>query len=148
MALDLAKTHGWIADELAGVGSVADSMRNVIDRCAAAAPHPDWQRFRDLPFDDLGPLQDWIAKPLFNEPPDASLRGLWFGIFNPVYGQGPTADFYISGAVRFEPDPDSNEWACRPAWWPASRYAHSEVMGAIYRTAYKCRRPRWRCSWF
>ena len=137
MALDLAKAHGWIADELAAVQTTGDSMRNVIDRCAATAPHRDWARLRGLPFDELGSLQEWVQTAIFTESPDQPLQGLWFGIFNPVYGDGPTADFYISGTDRFDPDPESNEWAGGPAWWPDSRYARSEVMESIYRTAYR-----------
>src|SRR6478752_9134646 len=118
MALDLAKTHGWIAKEFAALRPVGESMRRIIDQCATVAPHRDWDRLRGLDFEDLGPLREWIEVPLVNEPPDDPLRGLWFGIFNPVYGDGPTADFYISGTDRFDPDPDSNEWAGGPAWWP------------------------------
>jgi hypothetical protein len=137
MGLDLAKAHGWIADELAELRSIEDSMRHVIDLCASAAPHRDWQRLRSLQYDDLGPLMDWIEEALRTEPPEVTLRGLWFGISNPIRGDGPTADFYICGSERFGSDPESNEWACRPAWRPESRYAHSEVMAAIYAVAYK-----------
>jgi len=137
MALDLAKAHGWVAAEVRDSRPVDDSMQRIIAQCAAAAPHRDWDRLSALDFDDVGPLREWIETSLVDEAPDAPLHGLWFGIFNPVYGDGPTADFYISGTDRFDPNPDSNEWAGGPAWWPESRYAHSEIMSAIYRIAYK-----------
>jgi hypothetical protein len=41
--------------------------------------------------------------------PDAPLRGLWFGICNPIDAEGPKTDFYIAGSDRFDADPDSNE---------------------------------------
>jgi hypothetical protein len=137
MGLELAKAHGWISDELEASRPVGESVRHVVDQCAAVAPHRDWDRLRGFDFDDLGPLREWIQLTLTDEAPDVPLSGLWFGIFNPVYGNGPTADFYIAGSDRFDPDPDSNEWACGPTWWPESRYARSEIMASIHRVAYK-----------
>ena len=137
MALDFIKIHEWITAELTEFRSIGESMRNVIDQCSSDAPHRDWQRLRDLPFDDLDTLQEWIERALRFDPPSISLRGLWFGIFNPNYDGTATADCYISGSDFFDPNPDSNEWACRPKWWPKSRYANSEVMAAIYNIAYE-----------
>jgi hypothetical protein len=137
MSLDLAKTHRLVAEEFQAARPIGKSMVRIIKKCAAITPHPDWDRLRELDFDDLGPLLEWIKKPLVREPPDSPLKGLWFGIFNPIYGNFPTADFYISGCSRFDPDPTSYAWTGSRVWWPESRCAHSKVMSAIYRIAYK-----------
>jgi hypothetical protein len=137
MGLDLAESFGWIVSELAAKRSIADSMHRIIDQCAAAHPHPDWQRLRALPYDDLRKLSEWFEQPFRLEPPTMPLRGLWFGIFNPGESIDEVrADFYISGSERFDANSQTNEWAVRPVWWPEHRYAGSKVMASIYRIAY------------
>ena len=138
MGLDLGQMHGWIVGELARRRPVAESMAALIDRCEASRPHPDWAKLRALPYADLSPLVDWVQVPLREEPPDAPLKGLWFGLFNPCPdGRTPVADIYICGSGRFDPDPHDNGWAVGPDWWPDARYADSAVLADIYRFAYR-----------
>jgi hypothetical protein len=81
-----------------------------------------------------------VQTPFREEPPDAPLKGLWFGLFNPCPdGRTPVADLYVCGSDRFDPDPYDNSWAVGPNWWPDSRYANSEVLAEVYRIAYRQR---------
>lgn len=137
MGLDLAKTVEWMLRELADTTPLDQSMHRIIDQCAAARPHPDWRRLRALPFSETASSQQWIENVFLTEPPTTTLRGLWFGICNPVLDDGPGADLYISGSERHDPDPNNNAWAVGASWWPQNRYACSSVMRSIYRIAYR-----------
>jgi hypothetical protein len=133
MGLDLAEMYDWIVAELARCRPIAVSMADLIDECEASCPHPDWDRLRALPYADLDPLAAWLQRPFREEPSIRTLRGLWFGLFNPIYDDKPVADLYVSGSVRFSPK--HVEWAVDPDWWPAARYARSAVLADIYRIA-------------
>jgi hypothetical protein len=136
--LDLAQTHTLIQREIDASRAIGESLARVIDYCATIRPHPDWALLRRLPFSDLYPVLEWLRRPFVEEPPTQLLRGLWFGLFNPISDSGETlADIYVSGSTRFDPDPRSNEWAVQPEWWPESRYAESEVLADVYRIAYR-----------
>jgi hypothetical protein len=137
MALNLAKLHAFIVNELASKRSLRQSMYRIIDRCAKGQAHDDWQKLRALPFDNLDHLKEWIERPFRAEPPQKRLAGLWFGLFNPIYGRKPVADIYVCGSTRFDSSPVDNSWAVGPEWTPADAYAHSPVMASIYRIAYR-----------
>lgn len=137
MEIDLATTHGWIVNEYHAQHSLADSMQRLIDQCADACPHADWQEFRKFPYDDLSGLAQWIENVFRLEPPADSIRGLWFGLFNPCYDELAVADIYVCGSEHFVSDPDDCEWAVGPKWWPEARYAHSKILASIYCLAYK-----------
>lgn len=138
MALDHAAAHGWVVEELARRRPIAEAMSDLIDKCEAARPHPDWQLLRALEYDDLSPLILWIEEVFCDEPPAEPLRGLWFGLFNPCPdGRTPVADVYVCGSKRFDPDPHDNGWAVGPDWWPDGRYAESAVLADLYRISYR-----------
>lgn len=130
--------HGWIVAELDRRRPVAESMGALIDQCEAVQPHSDWAKLRSLPYADISDLLEWVQTPFREEPPSAQLKGLWFGLFNPCPdGRTPVADIYVCGSERFELDPENNEWAVGPDWWPESRYANSTVLADIYGIAYR-----------
>lgn len=138
MELDHAEAHGWVVEELTRRRPVAEAMSALIDRCAAARPHPDWDRLRALPYGDLSTLVRWVEDVFCDEPAAEPLRGLWFGLFNPCPdGRNPVADVYVCGSKRFNPDPHDNGWAVGPDWWPDGRYADSAVLADLYRVAYR-----------
>lgn len=113
---------------------VADGMRQVIELCERAQPHPDWAKLRALDIDaDLRHLERWLHGVLAREPPAPSITGLWFGMFNPIESDQPTADLYVAGNPY---DPNDPDWVCNLKWWPKGRYAGSQVMDRIYRVAY------------
>lgn len=137
MDMNVLRIYKWIAKKLKQSTSVADGMKGLIDQCEKELAHPDWRKLRQIDYGDLTALRHWLETPFRVEPPTVPLKGLWFGLFNPCDADGtPTADIYVSGSERFDPDPDSNEWACGPDWWPDSRYANSAVLAEIYRIAY------------
>jgi HEAT repeats len=140
--LDLGLLHGWILSELGRRRLIAESMAALIDQCEAARPHPDWTRLRAIPYSELVPLVRWIQKPFRQEPPAKPLKGLWFGLFNPCPdGRTPVADIYVCGSSRFVRDPNDNDWAVNPDWWPDARYACSSVLAEVYRIAYRQGEP-------
>ena len=138
MGLDLGEMHGWILAELRRRRSVGESVMALIEKCEAARPHPDWARLRRLAYDNLSELREWIRRPFQVEPPEAPLKGLWFGLFKSCPdGRTPVADIYVCGSRRFDPDPLDNQWAVRPDWWPDARYADSTLLANLYRIAYR-----------
>ncbi len=134
--MDLQRTFNIVYKYVVANLSPATAMAKIIADCEAMRPHHDWSKFRELPYDDMSDLEEWISRVLNTEPPNPSINGLWFGLFNPIYDGQPVADIYICGSTRFDADPDESEWAVGPEWWPEHRYAHSTILAAIYRTAY------------
>ncbi len=125
----------WIINELAQHGSVAASMSRLIDRCEAARPHADWAKLRSLPYGDLARLESWIARVFRNNPPSRPLRGLWFGLFNPIRRNETLADLHVVGSEKFIAH-DIYAWSVDAKWIPRWRYARSSVLAEIYRIAY------------
>jgi hypothetical protein len=69
------------------------------------------------------------------EPPNASVTGIYFGLFNPQYDdEGPVADIYVAGGIYGDDD-----WlpAVKKHWWPNGRYARSQLLAQLYRIAYE-----------
>jgi hypothetical protein len=86
----------------------------------------------------MEPVVAWIRSAFSEEPPARPLRGLWFGLFNPVrHDDEPVADIYVCGSERFEWNPIRNDWAVNPEWVPETADAGSEVLAEIYRIAYR-----------
>ncbi|HEY6094732.1 MAG TPA: hypothetical protein VIU93_07245, partial [Gallionellaceae bacterium] len=119
-------TIGSGAEPVAGMGVI-------IDFCQSRAPEADWQRIRALPFEaDLLRLDAWLTSVLVTESPPAAIDGLWFGLFEPVRDDGEESmDIYICGSDHYDPDEDWHDWACNPVYWPARRYANSQVLHGI-----------------
>lgn len=122
--------------------TVSESMRLLIDAHAEVYPDGNWSPYYSIPYDgEIRYLQEhWLRTVITNQPPaKVPVAGLWFGLFHPVKligGKHETVtDFYLSGADRFVLD-GGIDWAVRPKYFPEGRYAHSEVLAAIYRTAF------------
>lgn len=114
-----------IGNVMAGVISkrlgVAESVEAIIQHCAADSPHPAWQRMLSLNYEaDAEAIKAWFVRLLIDEPPPATINGLWFGLYESERG----SEFYVSGSELFGED---EEWMCRLAWWPEGRYAGSTV---------------------
>jgi len=137
MALNLARMHGFVKEEITSKRTLHESMDRIIAKCAKGRRHDDWERLAALPYDNLDGLREWIERPFREEPSKRKLAGLWFGLFNPVYTAKPVADIYVCGSTRFNPSPDDSSWAVGPEWWPENRYAHSSVLARIYKIAYR-----------
>lgn len=134
MSLKLSQTFDWVAAELGRQRPVAESMAALIDQCEGAHPHPDWGKLRALPYADVEPVSAWVVHSFVEDSPDIPLRGLWFGLCNPIRGKGNTvADLRLSGAGSY--DPTDCMWAVNAPWWPISRYAESAILAELYRIA-------------
>jgi hypothetical protein len=132
--LDLAGAAERISELAEREIDPGTAMHELLDWCASHRPHPDWERFRALDFAaDLPKLRGWLGHVLHTQPPDRSITGLYFGLYNPVYGDdGPVADMYVAGGIH-----DSGDWltSVRAHWFPEGRYAHSELLAQVYRVA-------------
>ena len=137
MSLSLGQMHDWIVAELAARRPVAESMARLIDECEARKPHADWTKFRELDFADLTELVEWMEAPFQFEPPEKPLKGLWFGLHNPIHEGTPVADIRVSGSERYDPNPKNIDWAVGAEWYPEYAGAGSAVLADIYRIAYR-----------
>lgn len=115
--------------------TVEAGMSAVVAECARHRPHPDWERFGALDVaSDLEHLRGWLTTAC-STPPDGSISGLWFGLFNPVYegeDQG-SADIYVSGSPY---DPANGDWVCAVSWKPRGAYARSRVLKEVFDISY------------
>jgi hypothetical protein len=134
--MDLSWFAGFLKKSLDSGRPIDALMSELIDRCELARPHSDWAKLRTLPYDELAPLADWLPRPFLADPSPIPLAGLWFGLFNPVRKDLPTADLYVCGSDRFFAGEDDNSWAVGPCWWPEERYSSSPILNDIYRIAY------------
>lgn len=126
-----------IHQRLAEDFSLRDDMLAVIDLCENQVPHPDWEKFRKLPYDEQDELQEWLETVFTEDPPDFVLAGLWFGIFQATR-QGITfADMYVSGTSEYSDDEPDMDWASDPEYVPECRDADSRMLKDIFRIAYR-----------
>ena len=135
MSLDFDKTLTTIQDCLDNDKSISENMDCIISVCEADTPHPDWELLRRLEYHDTNNMEKWLSNVLVTEKPDFTIKGLYFGLFNPIVNEEPTADIYICGSSIYDED-DIDEWACEPEYWPEKRYANSSILNEIYRIAY------------
>lgn len=132
--LDHAAVFAAIESHLHASAPVADRMAAVIAVCERSVPHPDWAALRDLPYNRLAPMYEWVAALFEDEPPDVPLAGLWFGLYNPRRGGEATADLRLGGSTRFTADGGLG-WAGGLEYRPPTS-AHSAILRSIYSTAY------------
>lgn len=139
-------TKTWRAIERAARSRapLPTKMSKVVDVCSAAFPHPDWERIAKLPFEqDVANLASWIPAVLEQNPPKIALRGLWFGLCNPVTDDDEvTADVYFAGSKSFAADDEDCTWAKDLTYTPPDAYSGSECLRKIYSIAYPKRRKR------
>jgi hypothetical protein len=109
-------------------------MAAVITICERSLPHPDWAPLRELPYNRMAPLRNWICGTFQEEPPAVPLAGLWFGLFNPIRGGKATADIRLGGSTRFTDDGEL-EWAYGLGYRPPTS-ARSAILRSIYSIAY------------
>jgi len=117
--------------------TVAEGMSALIDLTAQAEPSAKWDELRSLDYEgDALTLRGWLAGVLAAEPPASDVKAYWFGVFNPVVDDEASCEFYVSGATE-DYTPDTLDWACwtEETYLPQDRYAPSQVLPALYRTA-------------
>jgi len=125
-----------IVESVADNGETAERMASVIDECAAQRPHADWSRLRRLDFRaDEQKIAGWLSAAFPKAGERALGQGLWFGLFNPIRFDSPSADAYVSAAPDF--DDASIEWATQIAPQHPGSYLNSVVLHNIYSIAYE-----------
>ena len=113
----------------AGVKQV---VHQAVALCRQVAPHVGWDRYTNLDWDqDSRQARDWLGALLREDPPDPTISGFWFGLFNPIVQGQASSDFYIVGSAQYP----SDDWTSDQGWQPAGRYAHSPAQAEIYRLA-------------
>jgi hypothetical protein len=72
-------------------------------------------------------LEDQVRALFSTEPPDEDVNGLMFGLFEAVSEPSGRTEcrLYLCGSNRF--DPNSEDWAVSPIWWPEGRYLRSTL---------------------
>ena len=124
-------------------GDLSTSMQELISLCREVQPHPDWPLLAEIGFSSgSAELTAWLEATLRNSPPDPEIRGLWFGLFNPIDGESgdlirdATADIYVGGSRVYAPGDADHEWASELDYQPEEGDAHSSVLGRVYSLAY------------
>jgi len=67
-----------------------------------------------------------------SEPPPSTIKAYCFGLFDMQGGMLKKYEYqrlYLSGSECF--DPDDEDWACDPTWFPASRYYKTPLLNKI-----------------
>jgi hypothetical protein len=136
MAIQIGRVARIIRSHLLQENSLTDDMSAVIDVCEQSAPHPDWHVLRKLPYNDMTDLTEWLQSVFTEDPPEKSLAGLWFGLFNPICDGTPVSDMYVGGASHVDTEDSDIEWASDLDYFPEDNYADSHILAAIYQIAY------------
>jgi hypothetical protein len=90
---------------------ICERMHHVIDVCEKQCPHPDWNLYRKVGFEEDQPALDQWLLAILPEPSDLPVRGLWFGIGN-YYCEGgtETTDIYARSSRSYDLEPESTAW--------------------------------------
>lgn len=116
--------------------TIADAMGELISCCDRHRPHPDWARFRSLPLEDCSEIRAWLLRSFVEDAPPETLRGLWFGLFNPIRNGEVVTVMHVCGADDVDAHSADCEWAVNPTWHIA-KPAESSVLAAIYGLAHR-----------
>ena len=135
MSLDFDKTLKAIQACLGNDNSISENMGRVIGISEEDTPHQDWELLRELDYSKTEDMVKWLSDVLSAERAGFAIKGLYFGLFNPIVNEKATADIYICGSSKYDED-DIDEWACDPEYWPEGRYANSSILNDIYRISY------------
>ncbi len=115
--------------------SLEDGIGQIVEFCSKELPSEEWALLSALDAAlEEDRIMEWLRGVFDEEAPGASVDGLWFGLFNPIYDGKASADIYVSGG-KF--DPDDEDWASEMAWEPKGAYAHSKLLDDVYKIAYR-----------
>lgn len=135
MSYDYQKLFDAIVRAVSADGSLGHRMMAVVNECESQLAHKDWVRIRNIDFDaDAARLEPWLMRALAEAPTPNSLRGLWFGLNNPLALGEVTADIYVAASKSF--DETAADWACDADFFPSSGHLNSTGLASIYNTAY------------
>lgn len=136
MSYDYSRLFDRLLDAVRSANSPQEQMLCVIAECESQRPHPDWAQLKKLDFtEELVSAHSWLARALAEASESEKYEGLWFGLFNPVYDELPTADIYVAASPEFVAG--DIDWACNSTFYPEARCLGSKTLDAIYRIAYR-----------
>jgi len=137
MRFDLSKSYECVRNVLAENMSLRAGMIRLIDYCEMQVPSKAWESIRALDFEaDAVTLRRWLENVLSIEIPAQSIAAFWFGLINPVLGNGQTTcGLYISGTTTFDPGDETGDCFCLTgeSYLPERRNADSQVLQETYR---------------
>jgi len=114
--------------------TVDRGMASIVGICRRLYPHSVWDAIAKLDYQaDLTALSAWLTNLLSTEPPQKKIKAYYFGLYTESADEGSYCRLYLCGTEQFDPDDDSGDWACSPAYWPKKRYADSQVLRSISR---------------
>jgi hypothetical protein len=139
MNIDADSAWEAILNAVRASSSVGDGMRQVIGVCSSSFPHRDWSRFAGLEYEtDVVEYREWISSAFQAEPAPFAIRGLYFGLFNPIRESQPTADLRLAATDRYDPKAEGEWISISGSCWhrPSEDCAYSTVLDSIYALAY------------
>jgi hypothetical protein len=115
----------------------AEGIAEVIELAAAERPHADWAKLRALDSSAEPPrLRAWFEAPLYVQPPERPLHGLFFNVCNPLLENGDvTTDLEFSGTSKSAAE--DRDWIFTQFYEPG--YASSAFLHELYGIAYGSR---------
>jgi hypothetical protein len=140
LSYDYERVLQLVQDRVASTARIDDLMRELVRELAQLHPHEDWSLLGDLDYDETPRVDEWWSKAMKRRSSRKGLRGLWFGLRNPVRRGKATADLYLCGSRQFSSVDEGADWAARAEWFPQGGDLKSRVLDGIYKLAYPGRR--------
>ena len=136
MTVEIDAYRKVIRSELQAGGKLSKQMKSVIGAVEKDQPHPDWEKFRRIPYDRLAPMRNWLTHRFSKEPPQTPVKGLWFGLCHTRHG-GKSADLFLSASTRFSKSDSALHWTIDPEYQPDYCFARSDALWKIYQAAHR-----------
>lgn len=123
--MDLGEVYEMVGHAVAAGKSTPEAMAELMASCNNEAPSPAWQQIAALDFAQGGQVMaDWLRDTLTHEPPSEDIQAFFFGLFTTDADGGASyAQLYVCGSDCYDPDDETGDWVCDPAYFPEGRYA-------------------------
>lgn len=119
--------------------SAIDGVKALIAYTAREYPDAAWAGLKEIDFEqDLQGTRSWLADLLAAEPLPKEVKGLWFGVYNPIVDGEMSCGFYLTGPTT-EFNREEHDWACwtDETYIPEGRYAPSAALHTLYRATHR-----------
>ena len=114
-----------------------EGMQKLIEYCRQHYPDTDWSPFETLDYTaDVVAISHWLAKTLITDPPPDAIKGLSFGLCEPVYDIEDKwvvgLDVHLMGDKDIEDSGKYCDWVCRGGDYFATGYSGSWILFQIF----------------